>query len=218
MTRRRRHDPIPLTEWIRGQVHVHFRSGHVAVLQTSLHSAHSIRMQAEDSEGGEAIDGLESHDGWVAVRSDEVVLTEWTPSPDYGWRGTSPSDRRRLRSLAMSHGILCALADLWAGPGQKPSYSIASVATLFRLATSRGVSREEWDQVAVIVQGEDGARLVESLWDGYEGTGVPQGLLVDLTETYSTSSDDTGDLPGDGSPRAAGDRPDEGSAEDRHDD
>lgn len=128
MSRRDRHEPVPLEEWILGRVHVHFRGGHVAELRMSLRGAHSVRLQSDDKQGGDRIDGVASHNGWVAVKFDEVVLAEWTPDPDYGWRDTSTTDRRELlQRLKMNRGILGALADLWEEREGRPAYSIAAI-------------------------------------------------------------------------------------------
>lgn len=191
MTRRNRHAPIPLTRWIHGRVHVHFRSGHVAELRVSLHGAHSVRLQVEEKQGGESIDGLRSHEGWIAMRDEEVVLTEWTPDPDYGWGDTSPEHRDRLRSLGMDHGILCALADLWEDRSVSPTYSIAAMSTLFSLATSRAaMTRGEWGRVARLVEGADGAKVVASVWDEDSRPDVPSHLVKDEAEAAAAAGAD----------------------------
>lgn len=193
--------PVPLTRWIRGSVQVHFRSGHVANLKVSLHGAQSLRLQVDEVQGGESIDGLNSHGGWIAARSEEVILTEWTPDADYGWRDTAPSDRDRMRGLGMKYGVLAALADLWADRAGKPAYSINAVSALFGLATKSVVTREEWDRIAEMLEGDGGAALIATALSTVAAHAVPDDLVDDSLEPESA--------PGDTTPRPEGPGEDE---------
>jgi hypothetical protein len=144
-----------------------------------------VRLQADDKQGGESIDGLRSHEGWIAMRDEEVVLTEWTPDPDYGWGDTLPEHRDRLSALGMRCGILCALAELWKDRSVSPTYSIAAMSALFSLATNReGMTRDEWDRIARLVEGDEGAKVVASVWEKTMATGtdVPSRSVDDAAE------------------------------------
>lgn len=155
---------IPLTRWIHGRVRMHFRGGHVADVPLTLEAAHSLRKQIENKQGAETIDGLEAHFGWVDWKGEEVVMTEWDPLPDYGWPSDTLEDRQRLTELGMHHGVLQALAQLWAELGHhNATYSGSAVAALHRLATRETVSREEWNKAAKSVEGKTGAELLRSL-------------------------------------------------------
>lgn len=190
MAPRNRDTPIPLTRWIRGRVRVHFRSGHVASLDVSLQGAHSIRLQVDEAQGGEDIDGLESHQGWIAARSEEIVLTEWTPDPEYGWPDTAPENRDRMRDLGMKHGILGALAELWANRDGTPAYSINAVSALFGLATKDAVvTRKEWDRIAGMVEGKDGAAFVANALHSTTTPGIREDLVDDTLDPDLPSGD-----------------------------
>lgn len=159
---------IPLARWIRGRLDVHFRSGHVAHLDMSLESAQALRLQINDQRGADAIDGLESHEGWLALRGEEVVLTEWTPAPDYGWPEAAPEERAGLKAAGMRHGVLHALALMWAKDppresGREVAYSLDTIATLYRLAADGMVNREGWDRAARRCEGEAGTRMLRHL-------------------------------------------------------
>jgi hypothetical protein len=155
--------PITLTRWIDGMFRVHFRSGHIAEMSMSLHAAHSLRKQLDDKQGADAIGGLHAHTGWLWARHEEVVLTEWTPSVDYGWPDTADEERPILDALGMPHGILPALAELWREKHRhKAAYSINAVAALHTIATKEpDVTRDVWDRMAEMLEGEKGARLAK---------------------------------------------------------
>lgn len=208
--------PVPLTRLIRGCVDVHFRSGHVANLKVTLHGAQSLRLQVEEVQGGESIDGLESHAGWIAARSEEVVLTEWTPEPDYGWHDTAPDDRERLLGLGMKHGVLGALADLWADRGGKPAYSITAVSALFGLATKAVVTRKEWDRIAEMVEGDDGAAFLATALGTLTTFAVPDDLIDDGAEPEAApaAAETSPEDPGDAAPDKTGSAASERHAED----
>lgn len=169
---------IPLARWIRGRLDVHFRSGHIAHLRTSLEGAQALRLQISGERGADAIDGLESHEGWLALKAEEVVLTEWTPAPDYGWPEAAPEERAGLKAVGMPHGVLHALALLWAndprrGAGPEVAYSVNTIATLYRLAADGTVNREEWDRAARRCEGAAGARMLTHLTQALDDTAEP---------------------------------------------
>lgn len=153
--------PIALTRWIDGILHVHFRSGHITELSMSLHAAHSLRRQLDDKQGDDAIGGLHAHAGWLWARHEEVILTEWTPRVDYGWPDTADEERPNLDALGMPHGILPALAELCAAKHRhKAVYSINAVAALHTIATKEpNITRDVWDRMAEMLEGKKGARL-----------------------------------------------------------
>ncbi|MBD3924278.1 hypothetical protein IEZ26_06565 [Nocardioides cavernae] len=97
------------------------------------------------------------------ARNDEVVLAEWVPSADYGWKDTSVEDRRLLEKAGLPYGVLRALADLWGGKGHhKAAYSINAVAALMTIATKQpGMTRDLWDRMAIRLEGDEGARLAD---------------------------------------------------------
>jgi hypothetical protein len=186
--------PISLTQWIHGRVRVHFRSGHIADLPMSLRTAHSLRKQLEDKQGADSIGGLHAHSGWLWARHDEVVLTEWEPAVDYGWRDISVEERPRLEALAMPHGVLSALAELWESKHRhRAAYSINAIAALHTIATKEAnVTRGVWDRMAEMLEGEKGAQLAKP---GVIGKTRPmaQGQQPDevVEDRHVVPSDDT---------------------------
>ncbi|GAA1439364.1 hypothetical protein GCM10009641_46910 [Mycobacterium cookii] len=193
---------IPLARWIRGSLDVHFRSGHVAHLDMSLESAQALRLQIQKQRGADAIGGLEAHEGWLALKGEEVVLTEWTPAPDYGWPEAAPEERAGLKAAGMRHGVLHALALLWADdPPRKPdrevAYSVNAIATLYRLAADGMVNREEWDRAARRCEGEAGARMLAHLTSALDDTTEPEdaGGSTTAPEPAGAREPDWGDGP-----------------------
>jgi len=155
---------IPLRRWIHGRLRIHFRNGHIAELEMSLEAAESLRKQIDDKQGAESIYGLHAHDGWVSAKGEEVVMTEWEPAFDYGWPNATADERAAMKALGMRRGVLHALATLWADRGRHDvGYSATAVATLHSLTTSGSLTRAQWDQLAEMVEGEDGVRLLNEL-------------------------------------------------------
>lgn len=93
-----------------------------------------------------------------------AALTEWEPAIDYGWPNATAEERAALKALGMPRGVLHALATLWADRGRHDAgYSPSAVAALYRLATQENLTRDEWDEVAVLVEGDGGSSLLNEL-------------------------------------------------------
>lgn len=96
----------------------------------------------------------------------------------------------------MKHGVLGALADLWADRGGKPAYSIAAVSALFGLASEDVVTRKEWDRIAEMLEGDDGAAFLATALSSLSTHAVPDDLVDDGADP-ETAPDDAESSPED---------------------
>lgn len=154
---------VPLAQWIRGIVRVHFSGGHVATLRMSQADAHEVQLQIDDRLGSLDVTWSRS---WIQYKSEDIVLLEWQADPELGWAPLRPEEKCRLAETGHPHGILASLLDAWraAGTRSDPRYCITALWTLHHLALS-DITSDRWRQLAMSLEGERGVARLRSVTD-----------------------------------------------------
>lgn len=153
-----RNQPIPLSEWITGTLHVHFADGHVAHLGMSQAAALEIGERVERHQSDE----LGWSDGrWFEVRPDRIDLMEWVADKYLGW-GMRRGDVTRFRANGHREGPLKALVDLWGG--HEPSFSPAALG-IIGAAGALNDGNGCLERLAPVLEGDHGARCATWLLD-----------------------------------------------------
>lgn len=170
-----RNQPIPLSEWITGTLHVHFADGHVARLGMSQAAALHVSERVDRHQSDE----LGWTDGrWFEVRPDRIDLMEWVADKYLGWE-MRRGDVTRFRANGHRQGPLKALVDLWSE--QEPSFSPTAVGIIGAAGALKD-GNGCLERIAPALEGDRGARnaswLLDRLGDPDGVTGpVLKGLL-----------------------------------------
>jgi hypothetical protein len=154
---------VPLAQWIRGTVRMHFSGGHVATLRMSQADAHEVQLQIDDRLGSLDVTWSRS---WIQYKSEDIVLLEWQADPELGWAPLRSDEKRRLAEAGHPHGILASLLHAWRTEGIRndPRYCITALWTLHHLALS-DITSDRWRQLAMSLEGEKGVARLRAVAD-----------------------------------------------------
>lgn len=148
----------PLSHWMLGTLRVHFQGGTVLTKETTADLAVRLR-KTWNAERGQ--DALRWPDGWLVLAGERVDAMQWSGHADYGFP-LSLTYRQAQARNGHSNGVLASLVDIWE-EGSERAYSADALILLSRAACD--LEWDDWEPLARMLEGEDGALLTISIQD-----------------------------------------------------
>ncbi|MBD3924304.1 hypothetical protein IEZ26_06695 [Nocardioides cavernae] len=137
---------------------IYWKSGSSSTHRMSRQTVERMRMMIDERQGPDRLHLYD--DAFMQYQSKEILLLEWTATPDYGWPLT-PEEREAQQANGFHGGIITALVDLWRDEGGfEPSYS-AKAMVLLHQGITETVDIDGFARVARRTEGRDGASMVQ---------------------------------------------------------